>query len=171
MAAEPKYTLSERVYFIEIFRGLGITARHFFRSLRGMLHGDEPNEDMWTIQYPEVKRTPSVRYRGAHCLNKDENGHIKCVACYMCATVCPTSCITIEAEEEEAGYESKEKKPSTFEINMLRCMFCGFCVEACPKEAIGMTRDYELSEYTRKDLIYDKERLLKNYDRAKRGEI
>jgi len=89
----------------------------------------------------------------------------------MCATVCPTQCITIEAEEEEEGYEWKEKRPARFEINMLRCMFCGFCVEACPKEAISMTRDYELADYTRGDLVYDKDRLLGNYDRWKRGEI
>jgi len=171
MAVEPRYTPSERIYFAEIFRGLAITARHFVNALRGMLRGNEPNEDMWTIQYPEVKRTPAEGYRGAHMLNKDEDGHIKCVACFMCATVCPTGCITIEAEEEEEGYEWKEKRPGRFEINLLRCMFCGYCVEACPEEAISMTRDYELADYTRADLIYDKEKLLENYDRHKRGEI
>jgi len=173
MAVKPKYALSERLYLVEILRGLGITARHFFRSIRGMLRGSEPNEDMWTIQYPEVKRTPSERYRGAHRLNRDENGHIKCVACYMCSTVCPTQCITIEAEEEpeEEGYGWKEKRPRSFKINMLRCMFCGFCVEACPKDAISMTKDYELADYTRADLVYDKERLLANFDRYKKGEI
>jgi len=81
MATKPNYTLLERIYFHEILRGLGITARHFFQAIRGMLRGNEPNEDMWTIQYPEVKRTPLEGYRGAHRLNKDEDGHIKCVAC------------------------------------------------------------------------------------------
>jgi NADH-quinone oxidoreductase subunit I len=171
MADKPLYTPAERIYFVEIVKGLVITARHFIGAIRGMLKGNEPNEDMWSIQYPEIKRTPSERYRGAHRLNKDEKGHIKCVACYMCATVCPTQCITIEAEEETDAYEWKEKRPLRFEINMLRCMFCGFCVEACPKEAISMTRDYELADYTRADLIYDKERLLANYDRFERGEI
>ena len=171
IAQEPQYTASEQIYLVEIINGLIITARHFFKSIRGMLKGNEPNEDMWTIQYPDVKRTPAEGYRGAHRLNKDDEGHIKCVACYMCATVCPTQCITIEAEEEDGAYEDKEKRPSSFEINMLRCMFCGFCVEACPKDAISMTRDYELADYTRGDLVYDKERLLANYDRWKQGEI
>ena len=171
MADRPIYTPAERIYFVEIIKGMIITARHFFNAISGMLKGNEPNEGMWSIQYPEVKRTPSEGYRGAHRLNKDEKGHIKCVACYMCATVCPTQCITIEAEEEDGDYEWKEKRPHRFEINMLRCMFCGFCVEACPKEAISMTKDYELADYTRADLIYDKERLLANYDRFKLGEI
>ncbi len=33
-------------------------------------------------------------------------------------------------------------------------------MEVCPKEAIEMTTAYELSEYSREDLIFDKERLL-----------
>jgi len=171
MAVKPTYTAAEQIYFVEILRGLGITARHFVQSLLGMLKGNEPNEGMWTIQYPEVKREPSEIYRGAHMLNKDEDGHIKCVACFMCATVCPTDCITIEAEEEDEKYAWKEKRPSRFEINLLRCMFCGYCVEACPKEAISMSRDYELADYTRADQMYDMERLLGNYDRHKRGEV
>jgi len=81
----------------------------------------------------------------------------------------PTQCITIEATEEGEDYGEKEKRPKRFEINMLRCIFCGFCVEACPEDAISMTTDYELADYNRGDLIYDKERLLKNYDRHRRG--
>ena len=171
MATKQEYSLVERVYLIEILRGLLVTGRHFLRSIRGMLRGKEANEDMWTLQYPLVKRRPFEPYRGAHRLNKDENGHIKCVACNMCSTVCPTQCITIVAEEEDAEYADKEKRPKEFKINLLRCVFCGFCVEACPEDAISMTTDYELADYTRADLVYDKERLLGNFDRWKKGEI
>lgn len=168
---KPRYSLLERIYLVEIVKGLVVTGRHFLRALHGMWKSKEPNEDMWTLQYPLVKRKPFEPYRGAHRLNKDENGHIKCVACYMCASVCPTQCITIEAEEENEDYADKEKRPKVFMINMLRCIFCGFCVEACPEDAIAMTTDYELADYTRGDLVYDMERLLKNYDRWKKGEI
>ena len=171
MADSPQYTPKERIYLVEVVKGLVVTGTHFLRAIHGMLRGKEPNEDMWTLQYPEVKRRPTEPYRGAHRLNKDEKGHIKCVACFMCSTVCPTQCITIEAEEEGPDYAEKEKRPSRFEINMLRCIFCGFCVEACPEDAISMTTDYELADYTRADQIYDKERLLRNFDRYKKGEI
>jgi NADH-quinone oxidoreductase subunit I len=171
MAIKPEYTLSERFYLWEILKGLMVTARHFFQSLRGMIRGKEANDDMWTLQYPLVKRRPTEPYRGAHRLNKDDKGHIKCVACFMCATVCPTQCITIQAEEEDKDYAEKEKRPKSFEINMLRCIFCGFCVESCPEDAISMTTDYELADYNRKDLIYDREKLLANFDRWKKGEI
>lgn len=171
MSVKPRYSLFEQIYLVEILKGMAVTGRHFLVAIRGMLRGKEANEDMWTIQYPEVKRKPFEPYRGAHRLNRDDNGHIKCVACFMCSTVCPTQCITIEAEEEGEDYSDKEKRPECFEINMLRCIFCGFCVEACPEDAISMTTDYELADYTRADQIYDKERLLNNYDRYKRGEI
>jgi len=171
MAIEPQMSLIERLYLGEVVKGLIVTGRHFLRAIRGMIRGRAPNEDMWTLQYPLVKRRPIEPYRGAHRLNKDENGHIKCVACFMCQTVCPTQCITIEAEEEGPDYADKEKRPKSFDINMLRCIFCGFCVEACPEDAISMTTDYELANYTRSDHFYDKDRLLANYDRYKKGEI
>ena len=42
---------------------------------------------------------------------------------------------------------------------MLRCIFCGYCEEACPTNAIQLTPDYELGEYRRQDLVYEKEHL------------
>jgi formate hydrogenlyase subunit 6/NADH:ubiquinone oxidoreductase subunit I len=39
------------------------------------------------------------RFRGAHVLQRDENGLEKCVACFLCAAACPSNCIYIEAAE------------------------------------------------------------------------
>ena len=89
-----------------------------------------------TINYPEEKREVSPRWRGRHRLTRSENGFIKCVACYMCETVCPANCIHIEAAE--IVDKSVEKYPTVFNIDELRCVFCGLCVEACPKDAIRM---------------------------------
>lgn len=96
-----------------------------------------------TIEYPEERREYSDRMRGVHVLNRREDGNTKCVACYMCATVCPADCITIVAEESPD--DSIEKRPKSFEIDMLRCIFCGFCVDACPVEAIVMSNEIECS--------------------------
>src|SRR3981189_2434485 len=40
-----------------------------------------------------------ARFRGAHVLQRDENGMEKCVACFLCAAACPSNCIYIEAAE------------------------------------------------------------------------
>ena len=43
---------------------------------------------------------------------------------------------------------------------MARCIFCGYCEIACPFDAITLENEYEMSERTRTDLLYDKEMLL-----------
>jgi len=115
-----------------------------------------------TVQYPEQKRPVSGRYRGIHILTAREDGSPKCVACYMCATVCPAECIHIEAGERPE--ETIEKYPTRFEIDLLRCVYCGFCVDACPEEAIIMSRENDLVGTTREELLIDRDRLM---DRAK----
>jgi NADH-quinone oxidoreductase subunit I len=47
-----------------------------------------------------------------------------------------------------------------FRINFSRCIFCGMCEEACPTYAIQLTPDFEMCEYNRQGLVYEKEHLL-----------
>jgi NADH-quinone oxidoreductase chain I len=115
-----------------------------------------------TVQFPEQKRKTSTRYRGIHILTQRMDGTPKCVACYMCATVCPAECIYIEAGERPE--KDIEKYPTRFEIDLLRCVYCGFCVDACPEEAIVMSRENDLVGTTRAELIIDRDRLM---DRGK----
>jgi len=111
-----------------------------------------------TVQFPEQKRPHSDRYRGVHILTVREDGTPKCVACYMCATVCPAECIYIESGERPE--KTIEKYPTRFEIDLLRCVYCGFCVDACPEEAILMSRENDLVGTTREELIIDRDRLM-----------
>jgi NADH-quinone oxidoreductase subunit I len=111
-----------------------------------------------TIQWPEQKRPHSVRYRGIHLLTVREDGTPKCVACFMCATVCPAECIYIESGERPE--KTIEKYPTRFEIDLLRCVYCGFCVDACPEEAILMSRENDLVGTTREELVIDRDRLM-----------
>jgi len=111
-----------------------------------------------TQMYPEEKRTPYPRFHGLHKLLRDENGKEKCVACSLCAAVCPAQCITVEADENEQN----EKFARLYQIDISRCIFCGYCVEACPVGALLLTGAYELAEYTRAGMIYTKERLLRD---------
>lgn len=108
------------------------------------------------MRYPQQKRTPHERFRGAQQLVKDKEGRLKCVACNLCATVCPVGCIRVEAEEDN----EHRKYPKAFVIDLGRCIFCGMCEQACPKEAIRMTGKYELAVYNKNDMCYDRERLL-----------
>lgn len=117
------------------------------------IHAFRPRE---TIQYPSERRKLPARWRGRIVLTRDPDGHERCVACYLCAVACPVDCIALQAAEEPDG----RRYPSFFRINFSRCIFCGFCEEACPTLAIQLTPDYEMGEYRRKDLVYEKEDLL-----------
>jgi NADH-quinone oxidoreductase subunit I len=109
-----------------------------------------------TIQYPDEKKRLAPRWRGRIILSRDPDGGERCVACYLCAVVCPVDCIALQATEGEDG----RRYPEFFRINFSRCIFCGFCEEACPTYAIQLTPDFEMSEYLRKNLVYEKEDLL-----------
>jgi NADH-quinone oxidoreductase subunit I len=53
-----------------------------------------------------------------------------------------------------------ERYARIYEINMSRCIFCGYCELACPFDAITLGNEFEISEYSRDDLIYTKDILL-----------
>ncbi len=111
-----------------------------------------------TIQYPEEKAYLAPRYRGRIVLTRDPDGGERCVACYLCAVVCPVDCIALDSAEDRHG----RRYPSTFRINFSRCIYCGFCEEACPTYAIQLVPDVEMAEYNRQDMVYEKEHLLIN---------
>ena len=146
-------TFWDKLYLPALLRGLIVTFRHFFRK-------------NVTIQYPDQKHIPPEGYRGLHRLNKFPEGRIKCVACEMCSAACPADCIHI-IPGPSPWDEGKERYPVQFDIDLLRCIFCGFCEMACPEEAIELTEIYDFSDYTRDDLVIDKEGLLEVYDLTK----
>jgi NADH-quinone oxidoreductase subunit I len=141
-------------------RALGVTFSHFVEQI-----GDKSARP--TIQYPEERRNYSNRFRGAHILTEREDGSIKCVACYMCATACPAECIYIEAAESPD--KTVEKYASRFEIDMMRCIFCGYCVDACPEEAIIMSRQSELASYTRQETVWGIDKFMHRPELAEYG--
>ena len=161
---EPVLKPFESMFLPAILSGLGTTIRHLGKSMVG---GHR------TLQYPEQRREhkPVIEggmnttgYRGVHRLNRDEQGRVKCVACYMCATACPAHCIHIVGEQ--SPWADREKYPAKFDIDELRCIYCGMCEEACPVDAIELTYEYDMVGMTRAEMIFDKEKLLSIYDQT-----
>lgn len=124
-----------------LLQGLKITLLHLFKK-------------PVTLQYPDERPVVAQNFRGLHAL-KVSHDKAKCVACYLCPTVCPAKCITVEAGEDA----HHEKYAERYEIDLLRCIFCGYCVEACPVDALKMTQTFELANYKREDFVFVKDRL------------
>ena len=153
---EPSLTAAERLYLPQILDGMRTTFRHLIKTLFGR---------PMTIQYPEERRELRVaNYRGVHRLNRDEQGRVACVACYMCETACPAHCIHIDAGD--SPWEDREKYPVKFDLDELRCIYCGMCEEACPVDAIELTTEFSLVARSREEMILDKEELLAIHDRT-----
>jgi NADH-quinone oxidoreductase subunit I len=135
---EPTMTWWERAYLFEILRGLGITGIVFLRNMGRWMTG---RKGALTTYYPEETRFDYAKgNRGKHILTQRPDGRPQCVACNMCATVCPAKVIEIEAAFDP-GDPAHPKYPSRFEIDYSRCVFCGLCVEACPEDAIRMVKE------------------------------
>jgi len=162
----PKMGPFEQSFLPEVFKGLGTTMKHMAGSIfrrhrnKSFCYPEERREQMPIID-GGLERS---NYRGVHRLNRDEQGRVKCVACFMCATACPADCIHIVGEE--SPWDDREKYPIKFDIDELRCIYCGMCEEACPVDAIELTPEYDLVGMSRQELIFDKSKLLAVYDQT-----
>jgi NADH-quinone oxidoreductase subunit I len=148
---EPQIGLLEKLYLPAIFGGLATTVKHMFVP-------------RITVEFPEEQPVLPPNYRGVHRLNRDEQGRVKCVACYMCSTACPAHCIDIVAAP--SPWPDREKYPETFVIDELRCIYCGMCEQACPCDAIELTSLFDLTGLSREEMMFDKEKLLSVFDQT-----
>ena len=136
------------LFLIEIFSGLFLTLRYFFKP-------------KVTINYPFEKGTLSPRFRGEHVLRRYDSGEERCIACKLCEAVCPAQAIVIDSEPRVDG----SRRTTRYDIDMTKCIYCGLCEEACPVDAIVQGPNYEFATETHEELIYNKEKLLDNGDR------
>jgi NADH-quinone oxidoreductase subunit I len=165
----------ERIYVVEIARGVTFTFGRFFRNLffhtLHLLGLSKGVAAAASIQYPEERRIYPERYRGRHRLTLKPNGDIKCTSCFLCATACPAKCIYIEASEHDDP--NVEKFPHRYEIDTLLCIYCGYCVEACPVDAIRMDTNLHPEVYPAdprmfiedKEILMERSRLIEDIGR------
>lgn len=131
-------------FFAEMADALSLTLSYMFSKT---VTEQYPDKETWSA-YP--------RHRGHHFLKRDEEGEIKCVACELCAKICPCYCITVVPYEDEKG----ARRPLKFDIDMARCLFCGLCEDACPEDAIALGQLYEYSSFESEDLVVGRDDLL-----------
>ena len=137
----------KKATFVDILKAMSVTGTYFV-------------VDKVTVEYPKEKLQTYPRFRGAQALITEKSGETKCVACMLCATVCPSKCISIIGEENSAG----RSYPASFNLDLSRCIFCGFCEEVCPEAAIVLTRNYELSSFDKSTFLLNKEWLIANQE-------
>ncbi len=139
---------------VDIAKGFMQTGKHMARYLAG--------KGSVNLEYPEVKREQPPFFRGRHRLQRFEDGLERCVGCALCAAVCPSEAIYLEAQENtpEHRVSHGERYAEIYQIHLLRCIYCGFCEEACPENAIIMGPTYELAMEKRTDMVANKEDML-----------
>lgn len=140
-----KYIKTLALY--EILVGMCLTLKYLFKS-------------KVTINYPYEKSPISPRFKGEHALRRYPNGEERCIACKLCEAICPAQAIVIEAEERDDG----SRRTTRYDIDMTKCIYCGLCQEACPVDAIVEGPNFEFATETHNELLYNKEKLLKNGD-------
>ncbi len=134
-----------KIFFVDLLKGLNVTFRY-----------QDPKE-VYTEQYPLERPAIAERYRGLPRLNVNpETGETLCIACNLCAMACPEHLIVVSSERNPV---TKRKEMTNFTYDVSRCMFCGLCVEACSTDCLELSQDYEIAQYSRDNLVLDRQRL------------
>lgn len=125
---------------VSLFSGMGVTGRHLFRT-------------PVTRRYPREKPRMSAAYRGVIAFKRfEETGTHDCIACDICAKICPSNCILVEGLKHPG---TKGKRCTRFEVDFALCSLCGLCVDACPTQTLAYSKIYDHVGRHRNGFVYD----------------
>ena len=133
----------QRVFFVELYRGLMVTQRTALQRKS-------------TIQFPEETLPVSPRFRGLLALRRYPNGEERCIGCKLCEATCPALAITIDTEPRK----DLTRRTTRFDIDMFKCINCGLCEQACPVDSIVLTPEMHYVVFERGQNILTKDKLL-----------
>ena len=106
-----------------------------------------------TTQYPRQKIPMFENFRGhIEQIAFQDTGTHHCVACGMCARICPSGVIKVQGKKE---YAHSHKLGTFYIIDFSKCSLCGLCVDICPEDTIRFTHEYELAHHSRWDSVMD----------------
>lgn len=120
--------------------GMAVTARYFFKK-------------PVTVIYPQ-ERIPMKRFKGPISFVVDEktDDH-KCIACNACIKVCPSRCMSLEAQK--SAIDGK-RVLTDFKVNYMLCSLCSLCIDVCPTDALKHDDpNYDMVSLTQRDLVMD----------------
>jgi NADH-quinone oxidoreductase chain I len=137
--------------FFSLLAGMAVTIRYFFKPIV-------------TVQYPRQKLIMTPRYRGyVQLLLDPETKTHRCIACEMCAHICPSQLISLEGVKLPGA---KKKVPTRYSHEYYFCSLCGLCIEICPTSALEFSQDYRIAGYRREDSAIDHLSLLQQRQKA-----
>jgi NADH-quinone oxidoreductase subunit I len=138
-------------HILQSFRALGTTLRNLHRPVV-------------TVQYPQVLRQRTERFRASFALLHDENGEESCIACGLCELICPSRIIVVQPGEKRASPFTQKKRGylEDFRLDSNACIYCELCVQVCPVDAIVMVSTPEIPAYAREDLLLTMAKLYAN---------
>ena len=139
------------VGFWSLLAGMAVTIRYFVKPIV-------------TVQYPREKIQMSPNYRGypQFIIDSETKTH-RCIACEMCARICPSQLITVEGIKFPG---EKQKRATKYVHEHQYCSLCGLCVEVCPTTALEFSQVYRLAGYRREDCVIDHLTLLQVRQKA-----
>ena len=137
--------------FWSLLAGMAVTIRYFVKPVV-------------TVQYPRQKIQMSPAYRGYPQLIVDpETQTHRCIACEMCARICPSQLISVEGAKFPG---EKQKRATKYIHEHYYCSFCGLCTEVCPTSALEYSKVYSLVGFNREVAVIDHLLLLQERQQA-----
>lgn len=92
-----------------------------------------------TLLSRRASLSTNLTYRGTPALARAADGAPVCVACGLCAGVCPADCIDLAAGPRgSAEPTARDLVATSFSIDLARCLMCGLCEAACPEQAVNL---------------------------------